>query len=323
MKKGFTLIEIIVVIVLLAVIGTGSTIAVIKVQDKKTEDLLVKNEKKLENALDVYLANHNEVINNINNNSEGAIVSLELLKNEGLITEELGNNKEYFIVSKALLSNSIPTEEDCENGLNIETIASWVKDEDPSKVLYFCPKTYKTKECVTTTGCPACSETCEIKIDDPKDACGKELNENSLACVIFKNIDKIDSNTKFKEPDELNIGESTYESGYYQKIKYSTINKIADNYTSEYGDEYVLNQSGYDKNNANFVGYYLCLTKKDNVEKINSDGKFVFKNKTAISGANLNVTKSSSKNKNQDYINALNIIKNKVNIEDYYLFENT
>jgi len=256
MKKGFTLIEIIVVIVLLTVIGTGSTIAVIKVQDKKTEDLLVKNARKLENALDVYLANHNEVINNINNNSEGAIVSLELLKNEGLISEELGNNKEYFILSKALLSNSKPTEEDCENGLELETIRSWVKGEDSSKVLYFCHKKIGGAGDITIPVINPDKTDDEIDDDsegtdtepvpdedgdglvvtpiitEPRLACGNGwLSSNSLACKIINNAVEnsnkiVGESSRFSESQTKTI---------YLDTPYTTIGKAALKHKEKHG----------------------------------------------------------------------------------------
>ena len=226
MKKGFTLIEIIVVIVLLSVIGVGTSIAVIKVNDKQEQDVLVKNEKDFKNALDVYLTNHNEVINNINNNSEGAVISLELLKNEGLISDKLDINYKdnYYIVIKALLSNK-NLEEECENSIGLNTIASWVKDEDSSKVLYFCPK--KAEE-----------DTIDLteKITNPAEYCDEsKLLYGSLACQIISSAKKAKNEKDVERTAFVDVEKKTQigKPSFYYETKEEII------------DEKIINLKGY------------------------------------------------------------------------------
>lgn len=186
-KKGFTLIEIIIVIALLSVIGVGSTVVILKVRDKHEVDTLVENQDKFQNALDIYLSNHEEVVNNIKNNANGAVISLEVLKNEGLIPGDLKINYKdnYYTVTHALLTNEkledIDFKHNCSK-TDLTSIASWVTSADAfeNTKVYFCPK--------EDSGCnqsPDCS-SCDF-IKDPKVACeNKILNENALACKVIK-----------------------------------------------------------------------------------------------------------------------------------------
>ena len=143
-KKGFTLIEIIICITLIALIGTGTTVAVVSSINKKESDILVANDETFENALNIYLSNHGEILNNLYNNVEGAVVSLELLKNEGLIVDNLDINYKdnYFLLSDAVLVNNPEDgESNCSGRLSIATIKSWdLSKYEPSNVIYICPK---------------------------------------------------------------------------------------------------------------------------------------------------------------------------------------
>lgn len=143
-KNGFTFIEIIVCIALLSVIGVGATATVVSLNNKKENDVLILNEEDFENALNIYLSTHNEVLSNLYNSVEGAVVSLELLKNEGLISSDLNIDYDdnYFILSDAvLLNNGDNVESECNGNVSIQTIKSWdLKNVDSSKVLYICPK---------------------------------------------------------------------------------------------------------------------------------------------------------------------------------------
>ena len=88
-NKGFTLIEIIICIALISIIATTMTITIVKNKRKNELNILEKNSTKLENALQVYLANHKEVTYNLKNNTKAAAITLEVLKNEGLIDDTL------------------------------------------------------------------------------------------------------------------------------------------------------------------------------------------------------------------------------------------
>lgn len=147
-KKGFTLIEIIICIALISIIATTMTITIVKNKRKNELNILEKNSTKLENALQVYLTNHKEVTYNLKNNAKAAAITLEVLKNEGLIDDTLkidNYKKKYFLVSNAKLLDPKDgkDESDCENDVvGVEIFKSWdlSKDANGNKVIYVCPK---------------------------------------------------------------------------------------------------------------------------------------------------------------------------------------
>ncbi len=141
-KRGFTLIEIIICIALIAIIGTTMTFVVIKSNKNKQIKILENNNKILENALEVYLENHEEIQYNLENNAKGAVVTLEVLKNEGLIDEKqfkgVELKKNYFFLSYSMLDNKPNT--DCENNvIPLSIVENW--KVDTNKVVYICPRT--------------------------------------------------------------------------------------------------------------------------------------------------------------------------------------
>ena len=143
-NKGFTLIEIIICISLLTLVGTISIISIVKLTKIKTADLLEKNSRVLNNALEVYLDKHPEITNNVNDNFEGAIVTLEVLKNDGLIDikglPKKEYKKNYFLLSKTniVLSGKFKGNDSCgDNLLRVASIASWNVNTD--EVVYICP----------------------------------------------------------------------------------------------------------------------------------------------------------------------------------------
>ena len=151
-KKGFTLIEIIVCIILLVLVGVGSVVGV-KVYENKSNE---KFYKQFDNALEIYLSDHSEIYTNLSDNVEGAVVTLEVLKNEGLIkdniidpstNETLDYSNNYYVLSDAvLLSDEIEEENACKGQVELSVIKSWETlsgKVDTSSVLYVCPKTEK------------------------------------------------------------------------------------------------------------------------------------------------------------------------------------
>lgn len=76
-KRGLTLIEIIICINLIVIIGVSATVVVLKANKTREINILKVNEKKLENALQVYVSNHKEINTNLNNNAKAALVTLE------------------------------------------------------------------------------------------------------------------------------------------------------------------------------------------------------------------------------------------------------
>lgn len=148
-KRGFTLIEIIISVSLIAIIGTISIVSIISLRKAKVENLLESNSKVLNNALEVYLEKHPEVTNNVNNNFKGAVVTLQVLKDEGLIDIK-GLSKDAYEENYYFLSNSVLADgstavsdanKECDNNiLSVQTVSSWnLKNLDKSKIIYICP----------------------------------------------------------------------------------------------------------------------------------------------------------------------------------------
>lgn len=141
-KRGFTLVEIIICISLIVIIGVSATVVVLKTNKTREINILKANEKKLENALQVYVSNHKEITTNLNNNAKAALVTLETLKNEGLIKDDMkvDYKENYFMLSNAVLAPA--GKYDCENNvIGIEVFKKWdLKELDGSKVIYICPR---------------------------------------------------------------------------------------------------------------------------------------------------------------------------------------
>ena len=156
-KRGFTLIEIIIAIVLITLLSTTTIISIVHMQKKKANEKYNTVLAKADLALDVYLSNHPEVYENLITNAEGAIVTLEVLKNEGLISDKIkdpNTNKvidyanNYYVLSDAVLlsdenSSSTQGSKECNGQVGITVIKNWevlngTIAED--NVIYVCPK---------------------------------------------------------------------------------------------------------------------------------------------------------------------------------------
>lgn len=156
--KGFTLIEIIVCLIIITCIGTGSVIGVNTVIKNNKESKLEKIHTNFDSALEVYLTDNKEVLANINNYAEGAIITLETLKNEGLISDDLIDpttdelidyKNNYYVVSNAVLLENpgglggAIASDACNNQVSIEVIANWdlnnLTEAQKSQILYICP----------------------------------------------------------------------------------------------------------------------------------------------------------------------------------------
>ncbi len=160
-KKGFTLIEIIICIALISIIGVSSTVGITKILDNNKAKKIVKLNSNLMDALEVYLSNHQEVEENLIMNSKAAVVTLEVLKNEGLIEENLINpstsekfdykNSYFTLLEGEVLENTEPanvSSTSCEyNQIGINIINSWdLKNVDSDNILYICPRKDYTQE---------------------------------------------------------------------------------------------------------------------------------------------------------------------------------
>lgn len=160
-KRGFTLIEIIISISLIAVIGTISIVSIVSLKKTKIENLLESNSEILNTALEVYLEKHPEITNNVNTNFKGAIVTLKVLKDEGLIdikglSSSAYENNYYFLSNSVLADGSTSVSDankECDNNiLSVQTVSTWdLKNLDKSKIIYICP-TSESGNGSTTSG---------------------------------------------------------------------------------------------------------------------------------------------------------------------------
>ena len=88
-KKGFSLIEIIVVIIILSIITVISVPIITNIITDYKEKAYIEQEKAIVNAAKTYIASHNSLLPN---NNTSICVSVDNLKNEGLLEDEIIKN---------------------------------------------------------------------------------------------------------------------------------------------------------------------------------------------------------------------------------------
>ena len=149
MKKGFTLIEIIIAIVLISLLGTTSIIVLNKPSDKTYDTAL----KRAMDAVNVYINTEkdsvgNTYFNGIYKGGEGLIVPLRDLNDKGYINDsdydvlikKLADDKEYFVVG-------FKSQDECESGVEINLAGA----EGFNKSTYICGFS-------NNKGCDGCKE---------------------------------------------------------------------------------------------------------------------------------------------------------------------
>lgn len=134
-KKGFTLIEIIVCIALIAIIGTSSFFGIRLINNKIKINKLEQITDKAIEAAQVYLETNIETKNQLYNNGNGVSIPLKLLYNKGLLNIDntdltINDLEDEYVVT--FLGGSGGTE-NCEQ---ITSSASWAND----KPIYLCMK---------------------------------------------------------------------------------------------------------------------------------------------------------------------------------------
>ena len=128
MKKGFTLVEIILSIALITVVGIGATIGFIQYNKNSKEKTLNNMSDEILTALRVYIETDSEAKKRIYEDYEGMAITLNKLESEGLIDfGDLDVQDDYVV---AMLSN----ESDCSD---ITTVNNWDLSNGP---LYICSK---------------------------------------------------------------------------------------------------------------------------------------------------------------------------------------
>jgi len=145
MKKGFTLIEIIIAISIVLLIGAGTTFFVI---NNKSDNKIEKLTKQILEAGNVYINTENDKNGNlyakqILNGKKGVKIPVSNLKNSGYITEKQVNElykykgepeagQDYFV---AFINGEGTSEDYCKNGSTL-SIASWTMSIGDN--LYLC-----------------------------------------------------------------------------------------------------------------------------------------------------------------------------------------
>lgn len=136
-KKGFTLVEIIVCISLIAVIGTSTFFGIKFVRKSIIIDNLEKINDKILAAAEVYIETNEETYNQLYNEKNGVVIPLNVLINDGLLSLENTNLKQSDIENEYVitaLTNSVQSSTN--NCIDIRTETSWKNTS--SSPIYIC-----------------------------------------------------------------------------------------------------------------------------------------------------------------------------------------
>lgn len=215
-KRGFTLIEIIICISLIAIISTISIVIFIKNKDYSNIT------KKILEAANVYIATEKDEQGNtyeygINNGGKGARINVKELVNKGYVDEKLYKTleKEYKLENDesylVWVTNSIKGSSEKECGTNAhEYKVNWEKRED--NVVYLCPydsnKSGSSDESLLinkmlkqgyNTNCENSLETSSLCLSH-----GKNISDDENLEDIYYFKGKVDNNyIKFEGLDKL------------------------------------------------------------------------------------------------------------------------
>ena len=129
-KKGFTLVEIIVVITIIAFIGTVSFFGIRLVNKNMKITKLEEIEDKIFQAVSVYIETNDEARNNLYKSKNGVYVPLNVLENEGLI-----DFQDIKITDKDYVITMLGSEDETGACIDTTTIGSW---DDGNKTIYLC-----------------------------------------------------------------------------------------------------------------------------------------------------------------------------------------
>lgn len=132
-KKGFTLVEIVVCISLLAIIGVGSFVGIRMVNKKINIDKLNQITDKAVQAAQVYIETNKEATNQLYSNKNGVSLLLQLLVNEGLLNLDGTKLKDDDLKNQYVVTflGGTGSSENCEQ---ITSTTSWSNN----KPIYLC-----------------------------------------------------------------------------------------------------------------------------------------------------------------------------------------
>lgn len=137
MKKGFTLIEIIVSISVIAVLGVASFFGIRLVSNNIKIDKLEEISDRILTAAEIYIEKNKETRNQLYEKNNGVVIPLNVLKDEGLLTLENTDIKESDIKDEyvvALLGSEDPNDNEC---ISTTIQKSWTVNNKP---IYICTK---------------------------------------------------------------------------------------------------------------------------------------------------------------------------------------
>ena len=143
-KRGFTLIEIIICILLLAVIGTASLMGIRLINKNIKIDKLEKITDRVLKAAEIYIETNKETYNQLYKKKNGVVIPLNVLVNEGLLdlsgtTLEKKDIKDEYVISALATTTPTSSSSGC---VDITTNASWNLSSD--NPIYICTNTSST-----------------------------------------------------------------------------------------------------------------------------------------------------------------------------------
>lgn len=260
-KKGFTLVEIIICVSLIAAISTISI--VIFTINKDSSNMT----KKILEAANVYIATEKDEQGNtyeygINNGGKGVRINVSELVNKGYVDEKiyktlekeykLGDDKSYLI----WITNSIKGSTDKECGANaLEYTVNWETKNGEGNVVYLCPynSNKSSDELILinkllkqgyNTNCENSLETNSLCLSH-----GKNISDDENLEDIYYFKGKVDNNyIKFKGLDKLFRIVRTTENNGIKIIEDETFT-LPENNVRSWGD-YIRFYSSY-KNTKN------------------------------------------------------------------------
>ena len=105
-KKGFTLTELLIVLVLLVSISTLSIVEVVTLQNRSKERRLNELITEIEEAADIYINTDMELVSSILNDGVEECTTIRVLQEEGLLKRNLINPMNEEEISNNLCVNS-------------------------------------------------------------------------------------------------------------------------------------------------------------------------------------------------------------------------
>lgn len=131
MKKGFTLVEIIISIGLILLIGTGVTVGIIITNNKNNLNKLDEMSAEIYTAVQLLIETDESIKQQLYNNKNGVVVPLKKLQSEGLVDFKDIDIDDHHVLTMLASNNEL---EKCSGSLY--NIGTWTVSDDD--VIYIC-----------------------------------------------------------------------------------------------------------------------------------------------------------------------------------------